>query len=61
MVGFLPFSYAVESSSNLLDWSLLTTNAPPFIILDPASRQTPQRFFRSYFFPDSNSWDFLPD
>jgi hypothetical protein len=61
VAGFPPFSYGVESSSNFLDWSSLTTNPAPFILLDTANQQARMRFFRSFFSPDATSWPFLPD
>ena len=61
VTGYPAFSYVVQSSTNLVDWSPVTTNASPFNIIDPGSQQTPANFFNSIFFPDQASWSFLPD
>ena len=37
--------YALEGSSNLIDWSGLVTNVPPFTVLDSASAEA--RFYRA--------------
>ncbi len=61
VIGYPSFSYVFQSSTNLLDWSPVTTNASPFNIVEPASLQTPANFFNSIFLPDQASWSFLPD
>ena len=45
-------SFAVEGSSNLMDWTLLTTvtNASPMVTVgwsDPAANSQTQRFYRA--------------
>jgi hypothetical protein len=61
VAGYPSFSYVFQSSTNLLNWSPVTTNTCPFNIVEPASLQTPANFFDSIFFPDQSSWSFLPD
>jgi hypothetical protein len=57
--GVPTFSYAIESSSNLSDWSPVVTNSAPFSVVD--TNKAVMRFYRSNFVPDSNSWPILAD
>jgi len=46
-VGGVPgFNYAVEGSSNLIDWVSLITNTSPFNFADTNTPGIPQRFYR---------------
>jgi hypothetical protein len=44
--GVAGFSYAVEASTNLTDWTALMTNTAPFYFSDPNAAAYPNRFYR---------------
>jgi len=50
-VGSPGRSYAIESSTNLLNWSVFTTNVFPFTWQDAAVNFTPQKFYRARLIP----------
>jgi endonuclease/exonuclease/phosphatase family metal-dependent hydrolase len=49
--GVPGFPYAVQVSTNLLDWLNVQTNTSPFLFMDPDSDIAPQRFYRAVYFP----------
>ena len=49
--GLPGYDYVVEASTNLVDWTVLATNAAPFNFLDAGAAQYSQRFYRSRFLP----------
>jgi hypothetical protein len=51
IVGVPGFNYAVEVSSNLLDWTPLLTNASPLSFVDTNAAAQPQRFYRALWLP----------
>ncbi len=61
VTGYAPFKYVLQSSTNLMFWSPVITNASPFSVVEFASPQTSATFFEAFFFPDQTSWGVLPD
>ncbi|MEY2428009.1 MAG: putative Ice-binding-like adhesive domain [Verrucomicrobiota bacterium] len=51
VAGVPRFNYAVEASTNVLDWVRLTTNASPFIFVDSEAANFSQRYYRSVYLP----------
>jgi Fibronectin type III domain len=50
--GTSGFDYAVEASTNLMNWVVLGTNTAPFQFVDPASGQFSHRFYRAVYAPE---------
>jgi hypothetical protein len=50
--GTSGFEYAVEASTNLVNWVVLGTNTAPFKFVDPAAGQFGHRFYRAVYAPD---------
>jgi hypothetical protein len=47
-VGGVPgFSYGIEASTNLVDWTSLQTNVSPFLFIDGPVKMFQQRFYRA--------------
>jgi hypothetical protein len=51
VAGISDFKYAVEASTNLSDWTRLTTNASPYVFSDTNTVVLPQRFYRAVYVP----------
>lgn len=51
VAGVPGFNYAVQSSTNLVDWVLLVTNTSPFIFTDTNTASFQQQFYRSSYTP----------
>ena len=51
IAGVPGFDYAVQTSTNLLDWVNLATNAAPFDFTDTITDAYPQRFYRAVYRP----------
>jgi hypothetical protein len=49
--GALGRTYAVEASTNLIDWVRQTTNVVPFLFVDGAPGNYQQRYFRTVLVP----------
>jgi len=49
VTGVPYFNYAVQASTNLLDWASIETNTSPFIFTD--TNIYPRRFYRSLYLP----------
>jgi hypothetical protein len=49
--GVSGLNYAVETSSNLVDWFSICTNASPFSFADTNANSFPRRFYRSAYLP----------
>ena len=49
--GGLGLSYLVQASSDLTNWSAITTNAAPFDYTDIAAGNTSVRFYRGVYSP----------
>jgi hypothetical protein len=49
--GVAGASYAVQSSTDLVTWTSLTTNTSPFTFTDPDATNTPQKFYRTVSVP----------
>jgi hypothetical protein len=49
VTGVVGFSYALQTSSNLLDWAPIVTNQSPFSFLQDTSSQA--RFYRAVLVP----------
>jgi hypothetical protein len=47
VIGVSGFSYAIEASTNLVDWVRLQTNAAPFQFMDSAVGDYDRRFYRA--------------
>jgi hypothetical protein len=50
--GTSGFEYAVEASTNLVNWVVLGTNTAPFIFVDPNAGQFKHRFYRAIYAPN---------
>jgi hypothetical protein len=61
VVGVPSFSYAVQTTTNLLNWTFLETNTSPFTVLDPNAPNFGLQFYRALFIPDVNSQAILGD
>jgi len=51
LTGVPGFTYAIQASTNLADWTFLGTNSSPYIFLDYAASDFPQRFYRALYVP----------
>jgi hypothetical protein len=51
VAGVAGFNYAVQASTNLIDWVPLLTNTPPFTFMDTNAAGFQQRFYRSVYLP----------
>ena len=51
VTGVPDFAYAIQASTNLLDWISLETNASPFTTIDPNAAALPRRFYRALYLP----------
>ena len=51
VAGVPGFNYAVQSSTNLIDWTPLITNTSPFIFTDTNAPYFPQQFSRRIYLP----------
>jgi len=49
--GVPGLQYAVQASTNLIQWDNLGTNTAPFSFFDPSSATLPKRFFRAVYVP----------
>jgi hypothetical protein len=49
--GVTGLNYAVQVSSNMVNWDTLATNTSPFIFTDTNLNQPPPRFYRAVFVP----------
>ena len=47
VTGAPGLAYVVEVSTNLVDWEPLTTNTPPFAVVDQVATNSWQRFYRA--------------
>ena len=57
VTGVPDFTYAVQSSTNLIDWTSLETNTSPFVITDTNVFDGPTHFYRAVFLPGVDSDD----
>jgi hypothetical protein len=51
VAGVPGFNYAVQESTNLIDWVSLITNTSPFIFMDTNAASFPQQFYRTLYVP----------
>ncbi|MGA2788380.1 MAG: immunoglobulin domain-containing protein [Verrucomicrobiota bacterium] len=51
IAGVPGFNYAVQESTNLIDWVSLITNTSPFIFTDANATNSPQQFYRAFYAP----------
>ena len=51
VAGVSGFNYAVQASTNMIDWVPLCTNTPPFTFTDTNAAGFQQRFYRSVYLP----------
>jgi hypothetical protein len=51
VVGVPGFNYAVQESTNLIDWVSLFTNSSPFTFVDTNATNFPQQFYRTLYTP----------
>ena len=51
VAGVPGFNYAVQASTNMIDWIPLITNISPFIFIDTNTSGNPQQFYRSLYTP----------
>jgi hypothetical protein len=51
VAGVPGFNYAVQESTNLIDWISLITNTAPFIFTDANATNSPQQFYRTLYVP----------
>jgi hypothetical protein len=51
VAGVPGFNYAVQTSTNLIDWVPLLTNSSPFIFTDANATNSPQQFYRTLYVP----------
>jgi hypothetical protein len=49
--GVPGFNYAIEASTNLVDWMPLATNISPFTFVDGDATNFPARYYRSVYLP----------
>jgi hypothetical protein len=49
--GVTGFNYAVQASTNLVDWRGLLTNTAPFTFTDANTPLFPSRFYRAVYLP----------
>lgn len=51
VAGVPGFNYAVQESTNLIDWVSLMTNTSPFVFMDTNAASFPQQFYRTLYVP----------
>ena len=51
VAGVPGFNYAVQGSTNLIDWISLLTNTSPFTFVDANATNSPQLFYRAVYLP----------
>jgi hypothetical protein len=51
ITGVPGFNYAVQASTNLVDWQTLITNGSPFSFTDTNAADIPQQFYRTLYVP----------
>jgi hypothetical protein len=51
IAGVPGFNYAVQASTNLIDWVSLVTNTSPFGFVDVNTTNFPQQFYRAIYLP----------
>ena len=51
VAGVPGFNYAVQESTNLIDWVSLFTNTSPFTFVDTNAANSPQQFYRAIYVP----------
>jgi alpha-tubulin suppressor-like RCC1 family protein len=51
VAGVPGFNYAVQESTNLIDWISLITNTAPFSFTDANATNSPQQFYRTLYVP----------
>ena len=51
ITGVPGFNYAIEASTNLVDWAPLSTNTSPFTFVDGDATNFPGRYYRSVYLP----------
>jgi hypothetical protein len=51
VAGVPGFNYAVQESTNLIDWVSLITNTSPFCFTDTNASNFPQQFYRTLYVP----------
>jgi hypothetical protein len=44
-------NYAIEASTNLVDWMPIATNTSPFTFVDGDATNFPARYYRSVYLP----------
>jgi hypothetical protein len=57
VTGVPDFTYAVQASTNLVDWTTLETNSSPFESIDTNALNYPLRFYRVLYLPDVDAGD----
>jgi hypothetical protein len=57
VTGVPDFTYAVETSTNLIDWTSVETNTSPFVITDTNVFDAPTHFYRAVFLPGVDAGD----
>jgi hypothetical protein len=57
VIGVPDFTYAVQVSTNLLDWISVETNTAPFLSTDTNSLSFPNRFYRVLYLPGVDAGD----
>jgi len=57
VTGVPDFTYAVQASTNLVNWTSLETNSSPFVSTDTNSISYPIRFYRVLFLPGVDAGD----
>ena len=45
--GLSGYSYAVQSSTDTVNWATIATNVSPFTFTDPDATNSPQKFYRA--------------
>ncbi|HXB60115.1 MAG TPA: fibronectin type III domain-containing protein [Candidatus Acidoferrales bacterium] len=50
--GATGYQYAVEASTNMVNWTMLQTNAAPFTFIDMNTAKFNRRFYRAVYFPN---------
>jgi hypothetical protein len=51
IAGVPDFKYAIEASTNLVDWVPITTNTSPYVFSDTNAVLLPQEFYRAVYVP----------
>jgi hypothetical protein len=57
VTGVPDFTYAVQASTNLVDWTTLETNSSPFESIDTNALNYPLRFYRVLYLPNVDAGD----